>query len=224
MANMESRKIEIIKRNRKFFAAKVDGYCPCKVVIDENSESLELGEHLLHVEDASIRTKFGTDVIFRLAASVEEQKQKGVVTVRPESAVRNSRLQTKIHELGGRWDAEARAWVFPAFVADAVENLDFVYNTDFVPVEIEFLAQFSWCCGPAQVLGFNLAAAAGRDSGARMCTGVSLLSGAVKSGGSVKNWQTIVEEGSVMRLMMPRELLRQEQDTIDEDIKIRVLE
>lgn len=36
--------------------------------------------------------------------------------------------------------------------------------------------------------------------------GVSLISGEVRSGGSMKNWKTVVEEGSVLRFQVPKML------------------
>ncbi len=68
-----TRSFEIVKKNRKYFAARTKGY-DCKIVIDDLSRDLEPGEHELMVEDISVRSKYGTDLIFRLTHDAEEVK------------------------------------------------------------------------------------------------------------------------------------------------------
>lgn len=52
--------------------------------------------------------------------------------------------------------------------------------------------------GPVVRLGRVLAAATGRDGGARLGDGVRLASGRAGSGGSMKNWATVIDEGTVL--------------------------
>ena len=63
----------VIKKNRKYFAATTDNNKSCKILIDDYSKDLALGEHFLAVKDISVRSKYGTDLIYKLAANVEEQ-------------------------------------------------------------------------------------------------------------------------------------------------------
>lgn len=69
----------VLKKNQKYFAALLNG-CKCRIVIDENSSDLPLGEQLLDVEDISVRSKYGVDLVFKLQSSIEEQAESGVVT------------------------------------------------------------------------------------------------------------------------------------------------
>lgn len=49
--------------------------------------------------------------------------------------------------------------------------------------------------------GRVIAGARGRDSGVTIGNGVVLVSGEIKSGGSVKNWLTVVKSESVFRIL-----------------------
>ncbi len=46
--------------------------------------------------------------------------------------------------------------------------------------------------GPLMIFGRVVGSAFGRDSGARLGTGVAIVSGRFTSGGSVKNWKTVI--------------------------------
>ena len=206
----------IIKRNRKYFAATKGGY-KCKIIIDSSSEGLEPGEHALEVEDVSVRSKFGVDLIFKLKGSVEAQASAGICTLR--TPCYNSILVGKCRSLGGKWDPDVRAWVFSGLVSDEVDLLDEIYNSDLVGVELTAKDLVAELHAPVEFAGFSLAKATGRDSGAILCDGVALLSGKVRSGGSVKNWVTVIEEGTVLRLEVPR-LLIDSADQSDFDVKL----
>lgn len=201
---METKTFNIIKKNRKYFAATVNGY-KCKIVIDDNSQALEVGEHELIVDDLSKRTKYGTDLIFKLAADVQKQLAAGIVTLSHHQY--NSKLVTKCRDLGGRWSAEADCWVFRDIVEDRVEQLDEIYNSPLIAIEITALSDIDGEKGPVTFCGYTIARAYGRDSGAKLGDGVSLMSGSIDSGGSVKNWKTSINEGAVFRLYIPEELL-----------------
>jgi len=189
----------ILKRNRKYFAATKDGY-KCKILIDSNSENLELGEQTLAVDDISVRSKYGTDLIFKLSASAENQKDAGICTLKTPY---NIRVVDECRRLGGKWDGEEKAWIFPGFVADKVEALDEKYNSELINIEITFPDGTSKWQGCIDVAGFKIASATGRDSGAKIANGVAFIKGEARSGGSVKNWMTVISEGTVIRMSIP---------------------
>jgi len=58
--------------------------------------------------------------------------------------------------------------------------------------------------GSISCLGVTIAKASGRDSGAFIPNSVCKISGKTSSGGSVKNWLTIISEGSVFEYNVPR--------------------
>ena len=201
MTTMQTKTFEIIKKNRVYFAAKTGGYA-CKLKITDATKDLDVGQHTLLVSDVSVRTKYGTDLIFEVQAEVD--KADGIVTLKHFAY--NANLVNACRELGGNWDRDASAWVFPKFVEDKVEELDEQYNTDVTAVEITTKDSLNVCCGAVKFLGYTVARATGRDSGAELGDGVACLSGKYSSGGSVKNWSTVVSEGAVFRLKVPRKL------------------
>lgn len=201
--------LNIIKRNRKYFAAETDNKRKCKLLIDSNSENLELGEHCLAVEDISVRSKYGTDLIYKLSASVEAQAEQGIVSLKSDY---NSLLVEECRWLGGSWDKEQNAWIFPGFVSDEVEELDDIYNSVPITVEITAIEEILEYGKGIEFLGRPLCRAFSRDSGARIDSEVALISGCATSGGSQKNWATILNEDSVLRLQVPLEILEIHQD------------
>lgn len=206
----------IIKKCRKYFSATTGGY-PCKILIDSNSESLEPGQQEIEVDDISVRSKYGVDLIFKLSASVSEQKTAGICTL--QTPLYNSEMVSECHNLGGKWDSDAKAWVFSGIVADKVELLDDKYNSDLIPVEIKFTDYLWGSKGPAELCGFIIAKATGRDSGAHLGHGISLISGDIDSGGSVKNWGTNINAGSIIRMEIPENCYSDFESIADIEIK-----
>ena len=194
----------IIKKNRKYFACTFESGAKFKLVIDDNSTDLDPGVHTLDIKDQSVRTKYGTDLIFSLAGDAKEQANAGICTL---DAPYNVSLVEQCKELGGTWDRDSQVWVFSGLISDQVEELEATYTDDPVPVEVTAQTDLSEWHGSVTFAGYVIATASGRDSGAQLGRDVAKVSGAINSGGSVKNWSTRVTQGSVFRLMVPRGLL-----------------
>lgn len=119
----------------------------------------------------------------------------------------NAEFVSRIKLLGGRWNPSQKCWTV---VEDAVEDVRAamrnIYGQDDQPVSetVDVILTFdnavSIWRGPVTILGRTIASAMGRDSGARVGENVMFLEGAPKSGGSVKNWHTIVPAGCVVKL------------------------
>lgn len=195
----------VTKKNRKYFAATLENNTACKILIDENSQDLDLGTHTLDLDDISVRSKYGVDLIFKLAGSVQAQADAGICTLR--HARFNAVLVNSCRQLGGKWDADEKAWVFSGFVAAEVEDLDALYNSALVTVDIVSPVDVSQWQGPVLFVGYPIAKATGRDSGAKLCDDVAKIEGTVTSGGSAKNWTTKVMAGTVLRMQVPSALL-----------------
>ncbi len=213
---MKSMTINIVKKNRAYFKCVGTNGFEFKLKINELSENLPLGVNELLVNDISIRTKYGTDVIYEVAA----EKEAGFVTL--QHFEYNSGLVERCRELGGEWDAESKAWVFNAIVEDKIEELEEVYNSELVAVEITAKEDVFFSQAPVEFLGYTLARAWGRDSGAEIHKGVSLISGKATSAGSMKNWGTEIIKGSVLRLSVPRKLLETRGDTEADNWEIKI--
>lgn len=76
-----------------------------------------------------------------------------------------------------------------------------------------------------QFRGVILARAFGRDTGANLGVDVKLLEGSISSGGSRINWETIVEEGSIMEVVdFPVYALNSKMNCLDsEDYEVSVV-
>ena len=195
MSEVKTISLTLVKKNRMYFAAKNAGGYDCKVRITAESEGLEIGKHDLLVEDWSIRSKYGTDLIYVVKADIKET---GIVTL--QHFAYNSLLVQKCRDLGGKWDADQKAWIFSSIVNDKVEALDVGFNETILNLEITAKKDVFGYQDAVEFNGYRIAIARGRDSGAKLADGVSMISGEIDSSGSVKNWNTKVAEGSVFRL------------------------
>ena len=198
-------KLNIIKKNRRYFAATQNDY-KCKVLIDENSKDLETGEQDIIVEDISIRSRYGTELIYKVAAETTQEKDE---KVHLRHHTFNKLLVSKCKELGGIWDSDSGTWVFSDLIEDKVEELDYVFNSSLVNIEIEAKKDIDKRWESVDFLGYPIAKATGRDSGAELGDGVYKIKGAIRSSGSVKNWASTVDEGSVFRLKVPEIFLNE---------------
>lgn len=204
---MKSLKLQINKKNRKYFACTHNGF-EVKLVIDAASENLSLGEQELLIEDVSVRTKFGTDLIYKVVGEITKDK---IVTL--QSHCYNDWLVDSCRKLGGKWDAEASAWVFSPIVEQEVDELDRLFNEDLMVIDIEALDDIVSYIGSVTFMGYTVARAFGRSSGAKLGTKVKQLDGSISSGGSAKNWFTLVKKGSRFRLEISKNLLAERELT-----------
>lgn len=121
--------------------------------------------------------------------------------------------------LSGIWHDALKLWVFDAILLVEVKKaLMAVYLTDGSPCEttaIKITANgtLSKTRGPVTLNGFAVASAFGKTSGSKPCAGVALISGKIHSGGSMKYWETIVDDGATFILSdMPVAWLQQTDD------------
>lgn len=107
----------------------------------------------------------------------------------------------KIKAAGSRWNGAA--WETDERNIETVRSIMCqVYGrddrpTETVTVKVTLSQGISEWRGPVILFGRNIASARGRDSGARVGDGVSFKAGGCDSGGSVKNWRTTIDDGSV---------------------------
>ena len=169
---------------------------------------MELGECELSVDDISVRSKYGTDLIFKLTHDAENQKNAGICTLKADY---NKYLLAECHDLNGKWDAKERAWIFKSYIEDQVEVLDEIFNSALIVVDFTL---HDVCSGRSAIyiFGVKVAEATGRDSGAKIING-SLLKGGFGSGGSAKNWETTSKEGTVVRMELPYLVFEKYKDT-----------
>ena len=121
----------------------------------------------------------------------------------------NASFVSAIRKIGGaKWDAEGKAWMVPTAslpqVREIMRNIwgedDRMDTVKRVSVRLTFAEECTEWHGPVEIFGKVLSSATGRDSGARVGEDVFYTAGGPASGGSVKNWRSVVEEGSVVVL------------------------
>ncbi|MDX8393213.1 MAG: hypothetical protein R8K21_01325 [Mariprofundales bacterium] len=95
----------------------------------------------------------------------------------------------------------------PDFVSDKVEELEILFNDDIRNYEVEFIDGLVGYREFAKFLGVVVLTGHGRDSGAKVGNGISLVDGEMGSGGSQKNWTVRLSNNSKIRLKLPKNLV-----------------
>lgn len=114
----------------------------------------------------------------------------------------NSEFVDAARNLNGKW--KAPAWVFDIRDEDDVRAACMKFygedglTKDKVDVKVTFIEDHFVNRGPISISGKVIAKAFGRDSGAKLGEGVVLKEGKFRSGGSVKNWETKADAGTVV--------------------------
>ena len=155
----------------------------------------------------------------------------------------NRDFVTAIRNVGGRkWDADDKCWTVPEEALPQVRQImmDVYGETDLpdtcgsVTVKVTFKEEYYERCNDVIIFKKVIASARGRDSGARPGDDVTFLEGKPTSGGSMKNWESVVPAGCVVLLRhVPLSVWEQDKDSeyytaeiIDEgkDVKRKELE
>lgn len=136
----------------------------------------------------------------------------------------------RIKALGGRWDAESKRWRVNQQSVEAVRAvMRAVYGEDDLKTDakVTVVATFretqSLIRMPYMLFGKMIASAYGRDTGAKVGEEAAFIEKSPRSGGSVKNWETVIPAGSVVEIYnVPRTLAEREAARSQaEDIQIR---
>lgn len=198
---MKNINVEVISKGRKYYKCKMNDKYDCKVI---STEELEIGKKYdLQVEDISVRSKYGTDLIYSTIQKIDMSA--GIATLKHDRY--NGILVASAKQIGGKWDSEEKVWVFPKLVENEVEILDNLFNDDIVNIEIKSIGRRFGEQEPVNIFGYKICSAWGRDTGAKLADNICMISGNISSGGSSKNWGTIIDDGSVFRLSVSKNLI-----------------
>jgi hypothetical protein len=114
----------------------------------------------------------------------------------------NKRFIQEARKLNGKWTPPV--WRFDARDTERVKDAcrdaygDDGETADLVTLRLTTREESRTYCDSFCLHGRPLVRAFGRDSGSRLCDGVILLDGSVSSGGSRKNWATVISAGTVL--------------------------
>ena len=198
------RTFDILSKGRKYFKATTDGY-KCRILIDEASETLNFGEQTIEVEDISIRSKYGTDLIFKLPEAIEDQETNGIVSLHTDYY--NTALIARCRELNGQWDENVKSWIFSSIAEKEVELLDEKYNSKKVSIEIKFLKDVEGFNGAVNLGGFDLAVVYSKKSKLQLCNGAVLIYGSIYNSGGIQKWSTVINRYTVLRIRVPEKCI-----------------
>ena len=114
----------------------------------------------------------------------------------------------EVRRLNGKWEPVTRTWVFDARDTERVKEVcRDLFGTDGTGAERLVTvratsgdSRLQYSQTGAYVLGRCVAFATGRDSGARLGKDVVLISGRIGSGGSVKDWCTVIHPNTVVEI------------------------
>jgi hypothetical protein len=129
----------------------------------------------------------------------------------------NPEFVSRIKKAGGKWNPSNKTWETDERSIDAVRAImREVYGQDDMPQELVNVRitigpdEVSEHTGPIVIFGRTIASACGRDSGARIGDGVCFEAGGATSGGSMKNWYTVLRKNSVFTVYdVPRKAVEE---------------
>lgn len=115
----------------------------------------------------------------------------------------------RIKNIGSaHWDSKQKCWSIPVDAVDSCREImrevygrcDLEEGMKNIKLKLSFSEAVSKTREDVILFGKTLCHAYGRDSGGRPGDGVSYIKGSPQSGGSVKNWRSIVPSDSVVIL------------------------
>ncbi|MCG9595282.1 hypothetical protein L1D15_00955 [Vibrio sp. Isolate25] len=190
------RTFNILKKERDFFLAST-GRSHCKIIIDDYSRDLPLGEVELHVEEVSNKYKYySNEAIFKLTLPLEEQNNIDICTL--SSGRKNQFLYKKCLRLGGKWESILGQWVFSASVEDKVRELESIIRSEEQYFEVTFKETVTLTNQDLTLFGYPVVFSSSRASVQTM-KGIRLHCGDI----AVMGNKTVIVAGTKIRLFVP---------------------
>lgn len=190
------RIFNILKKDRDFFLASI-GKSHCKIIIDDYSRDLPIGEVSLHVEEVSNKYKYySNEAIFKLTLPLGEQSNIDICTL--SSGRKNQFIYKKCLKLGGKWEPILGQWVFSASVENKVRELESIIRSEEQYVEVTFKETVTINNQDLTLYGYPIVFSTNPKS-VKTKKGVKLHSGDI----AVMGKRTTVIAGTKIRLFVP---------------------
>lgn len=125
------------------------------------------------------------------------------IALKLERAIYNDKFRWACRDFCGQWNPKEQSWVFPIEYAEEVERLNRIYNSDFVEIELTFLADFHCFEHRFFLAGYPIAC--GAYTKAYFEKGVKQIKGDKPTPFSLDNY--LIHKGTVITLTMTRFLL-----------------
>ncbi|WED21690.1 hypothetical protein L3Q72_13915 [Vibrio sp. JC009] len=194
----------VISKETGYFKCLKNGY-HCRIVIDDFSKNLPLGDVQLHVEEVTNKYEHhASDAVFRLTLPYAQQSSIAICTMKPGK--KNRFTYAACMRLGGKWEPILNEWVFSASVEDKVRELEAVIHSRQIVIQADFRENITVTQKPLTLFGFELVKSVGIDYAPVFYKGIRLVSGNIAHIITPPK-RTIVEAGTGIRLQVPEAML-----------------
>ncbi|KHT61943.1 hypothetical protein RJ45_20050 [Photobacterium gaetbulicola] len=194
----------VLERKESYFlCTKGSGHC--RIIIDDNSQTLPLGTFMLHVEEISDRyAHHANDAVFRLLMPFEEQGNIDICTL--ATGRKNRFVYKRCLQLGGKWEPVLNEWVFSAAIKHEVDKLAEQINSELVYIEATFNETIKLTTEPLTLFGYPLVKSVANSGKVSLNYGMKLTAGEIVCM-PLDTLQTIILADSKVRLYVPKALL-----------------
>lgn len=202
---MKTIKLEILKRNRQYFACKTWDNPKVRLRITPESEHLTVGTHLLDVVDISTETAYGRDVVYAVYNPAVGEE------IKMEHRVNNVYLTDECKKIKGVLNDDRTEWTFSSAYASEVSKINAKYNTNLVTVDIKSIYDILHSYKGLVVCGYQLFCIDANNGEPILSPNVALVFGTFNEG--ARRCKTLLNAGSVFRMQMPQEMLDEYEDS-----------
>lgn len=201
MNKLTTINFKVLKISRVYLEIILNNKYNAKLVKSSLTENFEIGgEYSSLAEDLSVVSKYGTTLKYNLVSNELNNEPVIFQTDKP-----NVYLIEELKKLGGKYDKDDNVWVLNDFVKDRVEDLEEIYNSSEISIEVSVEKERS--LDSLNLFGYDLIKLVnGRDKGTYQMADVAIISGSSKSGGSANNPKVIVSSDTVLRFKLPKKL------------------
>lgn len=201
MNKLTTINFKVLKISRVYLEIILNNKYNAKLLKSNLTEDFEIdGEYSALAEDLSVVSKYGTSLKYNLVSTELNSEPIIFQTEKP-----NVYLIEELKKLGGKYDKDDNVWVLNDFVKDRVEDLEEIYNSSEILIEVSVEKERS--LDSLNLFGYDLIKLVnGRDKGTYQMADVAMISGTSKSGGSANNPKVIVSSDTVLRFKLPKKL------------------
>ncbi|MGI2134608.1 hypothetical protein [Shewanella baltica] len=201
MNKLTTINFKVLKISRVYLEIILNNKYNAKLLKSNLTEDFKIdAEYSALAEDLSVVSKYGTTLKYNLVSNELNNEPVIFQTDKP-----NVYLIEELKNLGGKYDKDDNVWVLNDFVKDRVEDLEEIYNSSEISIEVSVEKERS--LDSLNLFGYDLIKLVnGRDKGTYQMADVAIISGSSKSGGSANNPKVIISSDTVLRFKLPKKL------------------
>jgi hypothetical protein len=159
-----------------------------------------------------------------LSLSRKETLQDFISKLCRNDYVDNVFAEQKLRSLGATYEYQTGKWIIPRIAEDLAEKIILEYWDNLITIETTITkSNISKCANytAVQIAGYIIARVSGRDSGAKISKGVSVIEGGFASDGSSKNYYCRLKDSQArIRFQIAASKIDEIKNINDSDFKI----